>query len=157
MGRKPIELDELVNEVGAQAALSAGRSISVDADDTVATVRPTMVRRALRNLLDNALKYGGDGEIVVRTRGGAIEVHDSGNGIALEDRAHVFDRFFRSPKARNRPGNGIGLAIVEQVADAHHGSVWVGTSERGGAVVGFSVQVVAADDAAAPREFAGSR
>ncbi len=135
----PIDLGRLVTEVAVQAEISSDRTITVDADDTVAAVRPTMVRRALHNLLDNAVKYGGQGEITVRSYAGAIEVHDDGPGIAPEDRAHVFDRFFRSPKARNRPGTGIGLAIVEQAATAHGGAVWVGTSDRGGAVVGFSV------------------
>ena len=98
---------------------------------------PGRVGRAIEGV---EMRLGDDGEILVRSRAGAIEVHDDGPGIAPDDRAHVFDRFFRSPKARNRPGNGIGLAIVEQVATAHDGTVWVATSDCGGAVVGFSVR-----------------
>lgn len=134
-----VELADLVADVAAQVQISSGRVVLVEADDTVATVRPTMVRRALHNLLDNAVKYGGDGAIVVRAAGGTIEVHDDGPGIAEDERTHVFDRFYRSPKARNRPGNGIGLAIVAHVADAHDGAVHVGTSDLGGALVAFSV------------------
>jgi two-component system sensor histidine kinase MprB len=134
-----VELADLIADVAAQVEISSGRTVRVEADDTIATVRPTMVRRALHNLLDNAVKYGGDGAIVVRAFDGVIEVHDDGPGIAEDERAHVFDRFYRSPKARNRPGNGIGLAIVAHVADAHDGTVHVGTSDLGGAMVAFSV------------------
>jgi two-component system, OmpR family, sensor histidine kinase MprB len=134
-----VELADLVADVAAQVQISSGRTVRVEADDTIATVRPTMVRRALHNLLDNAVKYGGDGAIVVRAADGVIEVHDDGPGIAEDERAHVFDRFYRSPKARSRPGNGIGLAIVAHVADAHDGTVRVGTSDLGGALVAFSV------------------
>jgi two-component system sensor histidine kinase MprB len=154
---EPVRLGDLVADVATHAEVSTGRAIHVDSDDTVAVVRPTMVRRALHNLLDNAVKYGGDGEILVRSRAGAIEVHDDGLGIAPDDRAHVFDRFYRSPKARNRPGNGIGLAIVEQVATAHDGTVWVASSDRGGAVVGFSVRPDAVAAAVEPTALVAGR
>ncbi|MEO1058642.1 MAG: HAMP domain-containing sensor histidine kinase [Actinomycetota bacterium] len=143
-----VDLSALAAEVAAQAHNSTGRAIDVDADGTVAQIRPTMVRRALRNLVDNALKYGSaDGRIAIHVRNGALEVHDDGPGIAAEDAALVFDRFYRSPKARSRPGNGIGLAIVKQVADAHGGSVWVDAVPGGGAIVGFSVIADAVDGA----------
>jgi two-component system sensor histidine kinase MprB len=139
-----VELGGLVADVAAQVEISSDRPVRVEADHTVAIVRPTMVRRALHNLLDNAVKYGGDGEILVRSSAGVIEVHDDGPGIAEDERGLVFDRFYRSPKARNRPGNGIGLAIVEQVAEAHDGTVRAGTSDLGGALVAFSVTPVRA-------------
>ena len=139
---EPIELAELVADVAARAGVSAGRSITVDVDETVVEVRPTMVRRALHNLVDNAVKYGAPGgQIMIRSCSGRIEVIDEGPGIAEEDSALVFDRFYRSPKARSRPGNGIGLAIVKQVADAHGGDVWARARPGGGAIVGFSVVI----------------
>jgi len=144
-----VELADLLDDVAAQVRISSDRPVRVEADHTVAIVRPTMVRRALHNLLDNAVKYGGDGEILVRSSDGVIEVHDDGPGIAEDERAHVFDRFYRSPKARNRLGNGIGLAIVEQVADAHDGAVHVGTSDLGGALVAFSVTPARVSDTGA--------
>ena len=56
-----------------------------------------------------------------------------------DDAAHVFDRFYRSPRARTRPGNGIGLAIVRQVADVHGGRTWVRETPGGGATIGLSL------------------
>lgn len=136
-----IRLAEVVEAVAERSALASGRTIGTDTDDTVAVVVVAMVRRAIQNLVDNAVKYSDDGPIVIRARRGRIEVVDRGPGIAPEDRAHVFDRFFRSPKARGRPGNGIGLAIVQQVAHAHGGTTWVDEGATAGAVVGFSVAV----------------
>ncbi len=137
----PTKFDDLVGEVAERTRLGTGREIVVSVDDTTACVRPTMIRRALQNLVDNAVKYSPEGPITIASHGGAFEVWDEGPGIAPDDAEHVFDRFFRSPKARSRPGNGIGLAIVQQVADAHGGRTWVGRGPSGGAIVGFSVDV----------------
>ena len=69
-----------------------------------------------------------------------MQAQDQGPGIPPEDLANVFDRFFRSPTARTRPGNGIGLAIVRRVAEVHGGEVWAQNADDGsGAVVGFSI------------------
>jgi len=132
---------DLVDDAAERVRRRTERDIVVSGDDTLAAVRPTMIRRALHNLIDNALKYADTGPIEITTADGRIEVRDHGAGIGDDDLAHVFDRFFRSPKARTRPGNGIGLAIVRQVADAHDGEVWAHNAHDGGAVVGFSVEV----------------
>ena len=108
-------------------------------------IRTQMLGRAVSNLLDNAIKYSPEDEQVrVVVDGSRIEVHDRGEGIPDADLPHVFDRFFRSPEARTRPGNGIGLAIVQRVADLHGGETWARNADpnsegENGAVVGFSV------------------
>jgi two-component system, OmpR family, sensor histidine kinase MprB len=66
---------------------------------------------------------------------GAVVVSDEGPGIDPADAPHVFDRFYRSTRARSMPGSGLGLAIVKQVADSHGGTVTVGAARRGGARV----------------------
>ncbi len=131
---------DLVHEVADQARAGTRREIEVVVDETVAEARPTMLRRAIRNLVDNAVKYAPEGPIQIRAEHGRIAVHDAGLGIAAEERAFVFDRFYRSPRARERTGNGIGLAIVQQVAEAHGGSTWVATSPLGGAEVGLEIE-----------------
>ena len=87
-----------------------------------------LLSQAVANLLDNALKYGGDGgEVAVRVgrRGGraVIEVADRGPGIPEADRESVFDRFVRLEPSRSTPGNGLGLSLVRAVARRHGGTV----------------------------------
>jgi len=79
---------------------------------------------AVRNLLDNAAKFGLSGaQVEVRLRAGELTVRDHGPGIAPADLPHVFDRFYRAPSARGVPGSGLGLSIVRQVAERHGGTV----------------------------------
>ncbi|MFT7476604.1 MAG: two-component system sensor histidine kinase MprB [Verrucomicrobiales bacterium] len=139
-------LARLVTEVAERSELMSGREVSVVALDGQrdVAIRPRMIRRAVSNLIDNALKYSDVGSpVTVYVDDGRVEVRDAGEGIPAADLEHVFDRFFRSPKARTRPGNGIGLAIVQRVADIHGGTTWAHNSDDGaqGAIVGFSVLV----------------
>jgi len=79
---------------------------------------------AVRNLLDNAAKFGPPGtRVEVGLRAGELTVRDHGPGIAPADLPHVFDRFYRAPSARGVPGSGLGLSIVRQVAERHGGTV----------------------------------
>ena len=134
------DLATIIGPVIDRSAVAAQRSITFDADESAGLVYPTMIRRAVQNLVDNAVKYSPDDQpIHVRIDGGTIEVRDHGAGIAPEDLAFIFDRFFRSPKARTRPGNGIGLAIVKEVAERHNGTASATNEADGGARVGFSV------------------
>jgi len=68
---------------------------------------------------------------------GVVAVSDAGPGIRDEDKARVFDRFYRSVEARTTPGSGLGLAIVAKVVEQHGGTVFVGDAAEGGATVGF--------------------
>ncbi|MDE3111427.1 MAG: HAMP domain-containing histidine kinase [Chloroflexota bacterium] len=100
---------------------------------TIRGVRPR-VMRAVTNLLDNAAKWSPAGSAVeVSVAGSEIVVRDHGPGISPEDAAHVFDRFWRAPSARQLPGSGLGLSIVKQVAEAHGGSVTLERPNDGGA------------------------
>ena len=74
---------------------------------------------AVRNLLDNAAKFGLPGAPVeVRLAAGELTVRDHGPGIAPADLPLVFDRFYRAASARAVPGSGLGLSIVRQVAES---------------------------------------
>ncbi len=86
-----------------------------------------LLSQALANLIDNAIKYAGGGEIAIRVekRGGRalLEVADRGPGIPERDRETVFDRFVRLEPSRSTPGNGLGLSLVRAVARQHEGRV----------------------------------
>jgi len=92
------------------------------------------IEQALVNLTENALRYGASdagGRVTLGARAMAdgVEtwIRDTGPGIAPEDLPHVFERFWRSEKSRNRQtgGSGIGLALVKQLIEAHGGRVSV--------------------------------
>ena len=96
----------------------------------VARVHRGLLGQLLDNLLENAVKYSKPGSpVVVRIRrepgGVAVEVEDRGEGLADEERPHVFEPFYRSPRARRlgTPGVGLGLAVVARIAESFGGSV----------------------------------
>jgi signal transduction histidine kinase len=88
------------------------------------------------NLVDNAVKFSPAGGTVVlsaaATRGGVeIAVADPGPGIPAADRARAVARFFRGESARNSPGSGLGLALVQAVAQLHGGNLRLGEAGPG--------------------------
>jgi two-component system OmpR family sensor kinase len=93
------------------------------------------LRMMLRNLLENAVKYTPEsGRVDISLQAGAGEavltIEDSGPGIAPEDRARAFDRFFRAADVSLEPGSGLGLAIVKVIAERHGGSISLSASEK---------------------------
>jgi two-component system sensor histidine kinase MprB len=130
-----LRLDVVVGDVvDAARAHAPDREFVVEAQPCVVRGSRPRLHRAVRNLLDNAVKWGPPGApIEVVVRGGEVVVRDHGPGIAEDDLAHVFDRFYRAPSARGLPGSGLGLAIVRQVAESHGGTVRAEPADGGGA------------------------
>jgi two-component system, OmpR family, sensor histidine kinase MprB len=135
-----VRLDEVVQAAVDRAAKRTQTvAFEVDLEPTTVIGVPERVGRAVDNLLDNARKWSPPGETIdVSVRDGAVEVRDRGPGISATDMPLVFNRFYRSAKARGTPGAGLGLAIVKQVADAHNGSVSVAEAPGGGAILRLS-------------------
>ena len=130
-----LRLDELalagVEWMGLHAP---GVVFETDVEPVVIRGSRPRIERAIRNLLDNAVKWNADARpIEVSVREGEVVVRDHGPGIRVDEAERVFDRFYRSPEARAKPGSGLGLAIVRQVAEAHGGSVAAEQAEGGGA------------------------
>ncbi|QGS35773.1 HAMP domain-containing protein [Corynebacterium xerosis] len=102
---------------------------------------PAALGRAVLNLMDNAAKWSPEGGTVrINLRPVSedlveLTVADSGPGIPEEDRAKVFERFYRAIQSRSMPGSGLGLAIVKQVIARHGGTIAVEESEDGGALM----------------------
>ena len=102
---------------------------------------------ALHNLIENAVKYGGDGQTIrVDVRRGAdivVEVADDGPGVAAEDRAHLFEPFYRGAVARggNTPGSGLGLGVARAIAVAHGGRLELLATDSGARGATFALHL----------------
>ncbi len=148
-----VDLDsDSVDLVGVVAAALEGARRDWPAAVFEADLEPCMVaghaerlKTAVRNLLDNAAKFGPPGTPVqVRLHAGELTVRDHGPGIPPGDLPHVFDRFYRAASARSVPGSGLGLAIVRQVAEGHGGTVRAEFPAGGGTLIRFRVPARAA-------------
>jgi two-component system osmolarity sensor histidine kinase EnvZ len=134
----PTDVPSLVGDVAQRFARAAG-SISLELQAVPAfPVRPLLLKRALANLLDNAIKYGG-GEITVQLEKQGeqlvLAVMDRGLGIAEAQRVAVKRPFIRLETARsNATGSGLGLAIVERAARLHGGAFQLDERVGGGLV-----------------------
>jgi signal transduction histidine kinase len=94
------------------------------------------LEQALANLVDNALRYGGDDITLHAVAGsGRVELHVSDNGDGLPDAflSHAFERFARHDAARGGTGSGLGLSIVRTIAESHGGRAHIVRRGRGGA------------------------
>lgn len=136
---------ELLTEAAmrfANQAAHLGREIRVDETDLQMEVDPVRVGQALMNLVENALIHG-KGMISLRAeeRAGFVELHvsDAGSGFPPEFMNRAFDRFSRADEARSGRGSGLGLSIVEVVAQAHGGAAGARNRPSGGADVWLSL------------------
>ena len=127
----------------SEGGIHVERSIEPDLPRLMAD--PSGLRRALQNLIDNAVKYGWDGKwIGIGARRSkdaiAVTVEDRGPGIAPVDLPHVFEPFYRGRRWRptqsrkEARGNGLGLSLVQQIIESHGGRVSVGSSAAEGTV-----------------------
>jgi len=120
-----------------------GFSIKAEAPDPVmANIRPSEIARALRNLAENAAKYGGGGVMrVTRSDAGeaVVEVIDEGPGVAPDILPRLTEPFFRADAARSQEnGAGLGLSIAQAIADSHGGRLML----ENRAPRGFSAKLV---------------
>jgi two-component system sensor histidine kinase MprB len=131
-----VQLDELVaGAVDVARTQFPDVHFAVDAQASVVEGDASRLERAVANLLDNAAKWSpAGGEIAVGVQGAEVTVRDHGPGVATDHVSHIFDRFWRAPEARQKPGSGLGLSIVRQVARSHGGDVSVESAAGGGAL-----------------------
>jgi len=97
--------------------------VEVDAD-------PELMNQVWGNLIQNSIKFtppGGTIRVRLRLENGeaAVRISDTGIGIGEEDLPHIFERFYKADKSRNRAGggSGLGLSIVKKIVDLHHGAI----------------------------------
>lgn len=109
---------------------------AVPAARLVLPVQPNLLRRAVRNLIDNALKYAGSAQVEIRrdAAGAEIAVLDNGPGLPAGELERVLEPFYRVESSRNREtgGSGLGLAIAKAVAESHGGTLHLENRPEGG-------------------------
>lgn len=136
------DLSELAKEVTGDFVAAAGRQridLGFEGAEQAIPVRgnPTLVREAMKNLVENALKFTPEGGTVTtsaRASPPVFSVADSGPGIPDAELPLIFQRFHRAPDSSATEGSGLGLAIVQEVARKHGAVVTVGKSALGGAL-----------------------
>ncbi|MGZ9100813.1 MAG: ATP-binding protein, partial [Brevundimonas sp.] len=136
--RETFDLDALAadcaggfSETGGAVTFDGGGALPVDAD-------PAALRRALGNLIANAVKYGGAAGVKAFARDGraVVLIEDDGPGLPDDDLEAVFDPFHRAERSRSREtgGAGLGLTVARQAARAHGGEVSLSNRSEGGLV-----------------------
>ena len=137
-------LRELVERMRERAELAGLRlELRIEDDALHVPLRARMLRLVVENLLENSLRYAGEGAtcVVWLSRDEAtivLDVADDGAGVPDQDVPRLFERFFRSDRARTTRGTGLGLAIVKHVIEAAGGTV----EARGGQGRGLDVRCV---------------
>ena len=134
--RKLVDLGVLIGDVCEDIA-DAGGKVSFSGQRGVnASCRPTLMRRAVANLVDNAVKYGGGASVQINRDLDrvVIIVDDNGPGMPAEEQEKVFEPFYRREPARDpaKAGVGLGLSIARTVAREHGGDVTLRNRGNGG-------------------------
>jgi signal transduction histidine kinase len=130
------ERHEEVDLLALAAEEAARYEISVEGKPVLVRGDPALLRRMIRNLLENARRHGGGSPVEVTVapdHGAVLSVSDRGCGVAVADREKIFEPFYRaSPASEASPGSGLGLALVRQIARRHGGDAQCLGREGGG-------------------------
>ena len=141
----PVRVLDLLEEVREEFAKSFDGEILVEApEDLYVLGDPDRLHQVMANLVSNALKAGARHvwlrafDLVDKA---VVRVEDDVEGIPEEHLPHLFERFYRVDKARDRErgGSGLGLAIVKAILEAHGGEVWVESQVGKGTAFSFSL------------------
>jgi two-component system phosphate regulon sensor histidine kinase PhoR len=130
------ELDERSERAGV------GLGVEIEDEGLELPLRARMLRIVVQNLVENALRHAGEGAscvLALRRENGSrlLSVRDDGVGVAVDDLARLFERFYRADRARASRGTGLGLAIVKHIVTSAGGSV-----EATGGPGGRGVEIV---------------
>ncbi len=140
LAREPVNLVELAEDVVGHLGVLAeekGQSLLIDASGTPTALADRVVlRQALINLVDNAIKFTpAGGQVALRVSGSngnaVVDVADTGPGIPQEARERIFDRFYRADESATS-GSGLGLSIAKGAVEASGGSLTLHRSDAGG-------------------------
>lgn len=134
--RRPTDIAALVQSIADDMA-DAGLPVKMEpAEPVVYDCRPDALKRAIRNLLDNAIKYGKTASVAIQATPKSLEIiiDDEGPGIPAQELSRVFDPFYRLEESRSRDtgGVGLGLAIAKSIMQAHRGEIVLSNRPTGG-------------------------
>ena len=151
---KPVDLTALAHsciETLAPRAADQGITLRVESGDAPDRVNadPDRIRQVALNLLDNAIRFSSPGQAVTVSvgstrddKGVRVEVRDQGCGIAPEEQARVFERFYRGDRSRARQSDtsaGLGLSIAQTLVEAHGGQIGIDSAPGRGTTVWFTL------------------
>ena len=143
-----LELIEQAVERLAEQAERAGVAIEILCSENIPDVNADSKRlvQVLVNLLHNAIKFtppGGKITLSAQQQDDFIRfaVQDNGAGISADDLPRIFERFYKSDRARTGGGTGLGLAIARHVVEAHSGTIWVESVEGKGSTFQFTIPI----------------
>lgn len=150
---RPVPPGVLINSSSQRMMAQAERAeleLTVDYPPGLPDVKadPVRMEQVLVNLLHNAIKFTPPGgKVVISAQRQAeevvISVQDTGVGIPSEDLPRIFERFYKTDKARSKDGTGLGLAIAKHLVEAHGGRIWVESVEGQGS--SFCISLHAAE------------
>jgi two-component system phosphate regulon sensor histidine kinase PhoR len=155
-GKVPLQLisvspQELLNHAAERLRLQAERaglelSVQVSGDLPCVLADPTRLDQVIVNLLHNAIKFtppGGKILLSANPDDGMVifSVADTGVGIPAEALSRIFERFYKTDRARSGGGTGLGLSIARHLVEAHGGRIWAESREGEGSTFYFSVPV----------------
>jgi two-component system OmpR family sensor kinase len=153
-----IDVSALLADAAADlVATDPTRTVSVHADELLVAADEAQLRQVFTNLVGNVVRHTPAGS-AVELRGEAvdgvavIEVSDHGPGVAPDDRARVFDRFWQADPSRAGVGTGLGLAIVAAIVRDHAGTIVVGDRADGAPGACFTVRLPLLDSPETPRK-----
>ncbi|MBI1201931.1 MAG: HAMP domain-containing protein [Rhodopseudomonas sp.] len=134
--RRPTDIAALVQSTVDDMS-DAGMPVDMQPIDSIVYgCRPNALKRAIRNLIDNAVKYGQTARVTIETTPKTVEitVDDRGPGIPEQELARVFDPFYRLEQSRSREtgGVGLGLAIAQSIVQAQRGELVLSNRSAGG-------------------------
>jgi two-component system NtrC family sensor kinase len=143
---------EVLQEMQGQA-LARHISLVLTAEEEIGPVRgdPAQLRRAITNLVDNAIKYSPEGQRVqidISTGPDSvlIKVCDHGMGITPADLPHIFDKFYRGRGSSEADGIGLGLTLVQAITKQHGGQVWVESQNGNGSTFSLRLPVTTTNE-----------
>ena len=158
---EPVNINLLIEEVVAQMnPLADSRAIiittSLDLSLPLIKVDRERIRQTLINLVHNAIKFNNPGgRVIVSTKhdseSATMDVSDTGIGISKDDLPHIFERFYKSDRARSQSGSGLGLAIAKHTVQAHGGTLSVKSEQGKGSTLSFNLPIIPVTDPAKPK------